>query len=280
MNPCPLFYRDCKMQRIIFTKMAASGNDFVVVNAGLPADPARVARILCDRKFGVGADGMLLLEKSQKADIRMRIFNADGSEAEMCGNGARCIVYYLGRKISKIETRAGIISGELNQDNVRVKLTDPSQIKLNVPVKVEKRILQVSFINTGVPHVVVFVEGLPKIDVVCLGQYIRYAKKFAPKGTNVNFIEVLDKRSFEIRTYERGVEDETLACGTGSVAAAIIFALTTGVGSGINVHTKSREVLKIYFDRLKDKFSNVWLEGRAAVTFKGEFILRKGEKRC
>jgi diaminopimelate epimerase len=264
------------MQRIRFTKMVASGNDFVVVKEKVPGDPGRLARAICDTRFGIGADGMLLLEKSRKADIRMRVLNADGSEAEMCGNGARCIAYYLGRKHARIETLAGIIESQINGDKIKIKLTDPRRIKLDIPVKVGRRVLKVNAVDTGVPHAVIFVEGLDKIDIIFLGRIIRYFKTFAPKGTNVNFIEPLDGSSFKIRTYERGVEGETLACGTGSVASAIIFSLKTGCANKINVHTKSQEVLRVYFDRQDNKFSNVWLEGKAAITFRGEIFYRQG----
>jgi diaminopimelate epimerase len=259
------------MPVITFTKMVGSGNDFVVVDRKLPGNPSRIARAICDRTFGIGADGMLLLEKTKKADIRMRIFNADGSEAEMCGNGARCTAFYLGRKTAAIQTTAGIILSQVNQGLVRIQLTNPTGIKSDIPVKVGGRTLKVNRINTGVPHVVIFTGGLDKIPVFGLGRLIRTHPRFAPKGTNVNFIEVLNKNSFRIRTYERGVEDETLACGTGSVASALIFALKGGAGNKINVHTRSGEVLRVYFDRIGDTFDHVWLEGKAAVTFKGVF---------
>jgi diaminopimelate epimerase len=189
----------------------------------------------------------------------------------MCGNGARCTAFYLGRKTAAIQTTAGIILSQVNQGLVRIQLTNPTGIKSDIPVKVGGRTLKVNRINTGVPHVVIFTGGLDKIPVFGLGRLIRTHPRFAPKGTNVNFIEVLNKNSFRIRTYERGVEDETLACGTGSVASALIFALKGGAGNKINVHTRSGEVLRVYFDRIGDTFDHVWLEGKAAVTFKGVF---------
>jgi len=170
------------MNFIEFTKMVAAGNDFIVIAEALPAkklELAELAKQMCDRKYGVGADGMLLIERSRKADARMRIFNADGSEAEMCGNGARCSALWTEPKIKKspfsgkgekskivkIETKAGIIESEVNNDNVRIKLTVPKDIRLNIPITVNDRTLKVNFINTGVPHAVIFVEGLDKIDV-------------------------------------------------------------------------------------------------------------------
>ncbi|MCU0651801.1 MAG: diaminopimelate epimerase [Candidatus Omnitrophica bacterium] len=278
------------MKKIKFTKMVASGNDFVVIRKLSPIPAAggsafggsyqlsAFAKSICNRKYGVGADGLLLLEKSKKADIRMRIFNADGSEAEMCGNGARCAALYFSFQLSalssqlKIETKAGIIASEVNKDNVRIKLTDPKHLKLNFPIKVRGRLIRVNFVNTGVPHAVIFTEGLEKINIKELGRQIRNHKKFAPVGTNVDFIEVLGNNSIRVRTYERGVEDETLACGTGSVASALITARSLGLaGEKINVHTQSKEILKIYFEKSGNSFKNVWLEGKAKKVYTGVY---------
>lgn len=272
-----------KMRKINFTKMVASGNDFVVLQRNklsslrFPCLSGRqalsaIAKNICDRKFGVGADGLLVLEKSKIVDVKMRIFNADGSEAEMCGNGARCVAFYLNSTL-KIETKAGIIESRINGNNVKIKLTDPKGLKLDIPIRINGRLLKVNFINTGVPHVVIFVEGLDKIDVFNLGRPMRYHKRFAPAGTNVNFIEVLGRDTVRVRTYERGVEDETLACGTGAVASALLYAVrsTPSAISIIKVHTKSGEVLRVYFKRLRNTFKNVWLEGKAKIVYKGEY---------
>jgi len=295
------------MKRIDFTKMVASGNDFVIAEASNQPAPAKrsgpgkpvtrsfglLARDICERKFGVGADGLLVLEKSRLADIKMRIFNADGSEAAMCGNGARCVALYLGKPKVKIETQAGIIESCVNRESVKIKLTDPKDIKLDIPLVFNGRTLQVNFINTGVPHAVIFVEGLDKIHVFGLGRVIRYHKKFSPAGTNVDFVEIIGDNDISIRTYERGVEDETLACGTGAVAAALItnyklqiIPPTNYVGAGsrqilmqmggtnykkINVRTRSGEILKVYFVKKNNKFSDVWLKGKAKVIYKGVY---------
>ena len=278
------------MPKISFTKMLASGNDFVVIERSqnpVINSPRILARRICDRKFGIGADGLLLLEKSKISDIKMRIFNPDGSEAEMCGNGARCSVLYVGRRNTELETKAGIIQSQLKGNSVKIKLTNPANIKLDIPLKVNKRNLKANFIDIGVPHAVIFVDGLDEIRVSEIGRAIRNNKKFAPRGTNVDFAEVLGKDLVGIRTYERGVEDETLACGTGSVASSLIFALKADTGNKINVHTKSQEILKVYFDRTDNKFTpldnklansknkyltgftNVWLEGKAKIVYKG-----------
>jgi diaminopimelate epimerase len=162
----------------------------------------------------------------------------------------------------------------VNGDKIKIKLTDPKALKLEIPIKVSGRALRVNFINTGVPHTVIFVEGLDKIDVKALGRQIRFHKKFAPAGTNVNFVEMINKNSIRLRTYERGVEDETLACGTGSVASALIASyMLQAPGSKImDVHTRSGEILKVYFKEGENKFTDVWLEGKARIVFKGEFI--------
>ena len=265
--------------------MVAAGNDFVVIGEKLQAgnrELALLARNMCDRKYGIGADGILLIEKSKKADAKMRIFNADGSEAEMCGNGARCSTLWTKSKIKsqkskiiKIETKAGIIESEVNKENVKIKLTAPADIKLNIPIKVNNRTLKVNFINTGVPHVVIFVEGVDKIEVDNLGRIIRYHPEFAPKGTNVNFVEILNDDFIKVRTYERGVEAETLACGTGSSASAIITALRQQKAADklIKVQTKSGEILKVYIEQENNKFKNVWLEGRAKLVYKGRYYV-------
>lgn len=278
------------MKKITFTKMVASGNDFVLVRLKAENQFLRaLARKVCDRKFGIGADGLLALEKSKRARLKMRIFNADGSEAKMCGNGARCVALLAGKKKISIETKAGIIASVVHNNNVKIKLTKPKGIKLDIPLRFKKRNMRMSFINTGVPHVVIFTQGLDKFDIIGLARFIRYHKRFAPFGTNVNFVEVLDKDAIKVRTYERGVEDETLACGTGSVASSLIFALKTHAArhnalSGVRqsfvedagkiyVHTKGGEVLKVYFERNKKGFRNVWLEGRARIVCKGVYYV-------
>jgi len=287
------------MRKINFTKMVASGNDFVVLRIPGTRDPGlrELAKKICDRKYAVGADGMLLLEKSKRADVRMRVFNADGSEAQMCGNGARCVALYMShrspltahRSQIKIETKAGLIGSQVKGDNVKIKFTDPKDLKLNIPIKVNSRLLRVNFINTGVPHAVIFSEGLDEIDVFNLGRAIRFHKKFSPAGTNVDFVEISGRNSLAIRTYERGVEDETLACGTGSVAAALIFSAQlslpdrqAGLSAGeagadscqkINVYTKSAETLEVYLKRKDSRFSDVWLKGRAKIVYKGEYYV-------
>jgi diaminopimelate epimerase len=274
-------------KKIYFTKMVASGNDFVIVEQrkyNSIRKPGPFAVEICDKKYGVGADGLLILEKSRKADIRMRIFNPDGSEPQMCGNGIRCAALYSVRRKKqetrgkiKIETKVGLIEaivGE-NKAEVKVRMTEPKGIRLDLPIKIAKRGINANFINTGVPHVVIFVEGIDKIDVVDIGRQIRFYKIFQPAGTNVDFVQIIDDNNVKLRTYERGVEDETLACGTGAVASALIYATGNGQQATriINVYTKGGEILRVEFNKINDKFKNIWLEGKARIVYTGVYYV-------
>ena len=220
------------MKRIVhFTKMAGAGNDFILIEALKGLDYKKLTLKICDRTNGIGADGVLVLDKSSKADYRMRIINADGSEAEMCGNGARCIAAYivrhkkLAKKMFSIETLAGIISGEAKGETATVRLSDPRDYRPNIPLIINKRKIQAHYIDTGVPHTITYVQGLDGIPVNEIGPSIRRHEAFAPRGTNVNFVEQVGDNLVAVRTFERGVEGETKACGTGSVAAGLVSYL-------------------------------------------------------
>jgi len=266
------------MRRIRFWKMSGSGNDFLVVdrrNQSLVPDPARFARSVCRPKVSVGADGVLFLEESERADFAMRIFNADGSEAEMCGNGARCIARYahlMGIAGSKmcIETRAGLVEAEVKGARVKVRMGDPKGLMLNTQISVEGEELLLHRIDTGVPHAVLFPSDLERVSVRELGRKIRFHPSFGPAGTNVDFARARDRHHLDLRTYERGVEDETLACGTGSVASALISAALGFTDSPAQVHTRGGEVITVYFGREGDVFKEVYLEGNTIVAFEGE----------
>ncbi|MCK9594235.1 MAG: diaminopimelate epimerase [Candidatus Omnitrophica bacterium] len=273
-------------QKIDFTKLVGAGNDFVLIDNRrlkiyLKQKLSALAKEMCDRKFGIGADGLLIWDNVKGAAARMRIFNSDGSEAEMCGNGGRCFALYVSRKIKgikscfEVKTMAGLVKAQVNKDGVRIQLTDPKQMKFNMPLRLNNRSIRVNFINTGVPHTVIFVQDLDNIAVAQLGRQIRYHKDFAPAGTNVDFVEIEDKDSIRIRTYERGVEGETLACGTGATAAALVTAekLSALPLKKINVITKSNEVLKVHFEREESSFKNVWLEGKARIVYQGVYYV-------
>jgi diaminopimelate epimerase len=262
-----------------FTKAVATGNDFIIIdnrNLKLKDGIDQLAKILCDRKYGIGADGLLLVEKAAAADFKMRIFNADGSEAEMCGNGSRCIALYASSKgiaaeSMRIETKAGMLEASVRGGNIKVKLTDPKDIQWNLCLMIHECPYRVNFANTGVPHVIHFVNDLETVEVNKLGPKMRYHEEFSPHGTNVDFVKIVDKNKNKIalRTYERGVEDETLACGTGAVASAIISAEAEKLASPITVETRSGEVLKVYFEYAEGNFKNVYLEGKARLVYEG-----------
>lgn len=268
------------MKVINFTKMAATGNDFVVLDARNSALGTRypiLAKKLCDRKFGIGADGMLLIEKSKSADFRMRIFNPDGSEPDMCGNGSRCIALYAkNKKITDcsmlIETRSGKLYAKAGKNIVKINVTQPKDIRLSISLKSGAKTYRFHHINTGVPHAVFFVNYLDKINLNIFGRSIRYHCAFSPQGANVNVVSMGNESSISIRTYERGVEAETLACGTGATACALISNLVKNLTSPIRVFTRGGE-LKIYFKRKDDKFYDVFLEGEAKEVFSGEICI-------
>jgi diaminopimelate epimerase len=263
---------------IEFFKMSGSGNDFILIdnrNQSLTIpNLAEFVRTVCKHKVSVGADGMFIIENSDRADFRWRFFNADGSEADMCGNGGRCAARFAfikgiaGERLS-FETGAGIIDAEVKGDVVKLRLTDAHDIKVDFPIFVNEKPMEVSFINTGVPHVVHFVGNLDKFDVFQIGRKIRYHREFQPGGTNVNFMEVIDRQTIRVRTYERGVEDETLACGTGAVASALISSQKGLVESPVDVRVKSGETLKIYFHKTSGEFKDIYLEGKAKVVYEG-----------
>lgn len=266
-------------EKIEFTKAVATGNDFVIVESKAVGSGKRfseLAKKICDRKRGAGADGLLIVEESKRADLKMRVFNPDGSEAQMCGNGSRCVALYaVTKKLAgpdmTIDTIAGILSARVDGDVVKVRLTDPKEIKWNLCLMIDKCPYKLDFVNTGVPHVVHFVDDLDKIDVKNIGSYIRHHGEFAPEGTNADFVKITGKNSIKIRTYERGVEDETLACGTGAVASAVISAETESMTSPVTVETRGGERLKVYFDIMDGDFKNIYLEGVAALVYEGVF---------
>jgi diaminopimelate epimerase len=263
-----------------FTKMNGAGNDFVMLDnrdLSLALTKDQIEK-LCDRHRGIGADGLLCVEPATDGgEFKMRYYNADGGEAEMCGNGARCFGRFVNLlhdgKLSKIafETLAGMISAEFEGDQVRINMSAPHSLKLAQELPVSQTTLTVHSVNTGVPHAVVYVDDLENVPVIEWGAALRYHEAFKPKGTNANFAKVLAPGSIAIRTYERGVEGETLACGTGMVACALIHHLLTDAPSPIKVDVAGGDTLEIGFEKSgPQSFSNVTLTGPADFVFEGE----------
>jgi diaminopimelate epimerase len=272
------------MVNIPFVKMVGAGNDFIIIEPRKNFDYEKFTKSVCHRQNGIGADGVLILEKSKKSDHRMRIINADGSEAEMCGNGARCMAAYItaNAKPAKtsfgMETLAGEIKALVKGETVHVQLSNPTDYRPDLDITVDDKKFKVHYIDTGVPHTIVLVNELQKVDVNSLGAKIRHHKQFAPRGTNVNFVEPGRGNLAAVRTFERGVEAETLACGTGAVASALVAYLQANPkvkkqkGASMKVLTASREILEITFDLNEGyKIDNVWLKGSAKLIAKGEY---------
>jgi diaminopimelate epimerase len=262
-----------------FTKMNGAGNDFVLIDnrtAGLQLTREQIVR-LCDRHRGVGADGVILLvpSRSGKTDWAWDFYNSDGSAGEMCGNGARC----FGRFVQKtagtngsftFETGAGVITVELKGERVTVSLTAPKELRLNESVALSTGTETIHSLNTGVPHAVLFVPDADKAMVMQLGPEIRRHAHFAPRGTNVNFVQVLGANHIRVRTFERGVEGETLACGTGVSASAMISARVHNFTSPVKVQVQGGDLLEVSFKDDGNAFSSVQLTGPADFAFSGQ----------
>jgi len=260
--------------------MSGAGNDFVVIdNRALNHALTREQiALLCDRHFGIGADGLLAVEPADDpdADYRMRYYNADGGEAEMCGNGARCFARFVhplrraNAEQVRFVTPAGLITGEYVGDDVRIHLTSPTETKLHQRADFGWGEIEYHFMNTGVPHVVVYVPDAEQAEVAAHGRAIRRSTIF-PRGTNVNFVEVADSGGkLIVRTYERGVEDETLACGTGVVASALLTHRVHRLALPLCVKVRGGDILTVDARLQDDAFHEVSLTGPATEVFSGE----------
>ena len=262
-----------------FWKLEGAGNDFLGLDGragGFKLKRQQIAD-LCDRRRGVGADGVLVVEKPKVrgADFRMRYYNSDGGEAEMCGNGARCFAL-LARAVSgrkgnelRVQTQAGLLTLRTSGREVQVSMTEPTKLRLGKKVVVAGRKVVVDFLNTGVPHAVLFVRSVRSIDVAKQGRAIRYHSAFAPSGTNVNFVEIGRGNRIHVRTYERGVEGETLACGTGVVAASILSNLRRGLRPPIQVATRGGDNVRVGFSMENGHARKVTLQGPARIVYRG-----------
>jgi diaminopimelate epimerase len=263
-----------------FSKMAGAGNDFVVIDnrRGVVNDAVVLTKRICTAHISVGADGLILIEPSQRADFRMRYFNNDGSGGEFCANGTRCAARFavlndIAPQKMTIETDAGLVSGEVTADGVvTLSLPSPSRFRAERPLRVEGDTIRGSSIVMGVPHYVLYpAADLWSLDIVPLGRAIRFHPDLsADGGANVNFVAVRDEHSIEVRTYERGVEAETLSCGSGVVASVAVSSLFGKVASPVSVLTRSGIALRVEFARDGDSIRDVRLTGDARLVFTAE----------
>lgn len=266
------------MKPIFFTKMQGAGNDFLLVNnhSGLineiivRADLPDLVRTMCNRHFGAGADGVLFIEQSPDFPFGMIYYNKDGSEAEICLNGARCIVSYAHRlgliqEKGKFMSMSGPIGFYYKENSISIEVQPPVDIKMNFSITVKRKKYAANYLRIGVPHCIIFVESFDDIDIQELGQTIRNHRTFKPDGVNVNFVHIENKNLF-VRTYERGIEGETLSCGSGVVASAYIATKLFLAESPVVINTQGGELLV----SIKDK---LYLEGPAHFVYDGVFYL-------
>ncbi|OLB57157.1 MAG: diaminopimelate epimerase [Nitrospirae bacterium 13_2_20CM_2_62_8] len=283
-----------KDKPIPFMKLSGSGNDFILIDnrerVVAPRRAGALAAKVCAHRMSVGGDGLILIERSRRADFRWRLFNADGSEAAFSGNGARCAARfaYLKRiapRRMRIETPAGVIEAELvaglpgrkgrtvrDAEAVKVRFPDPTGLRLHLRVPIAGVERDAHFIDTGVPHCVYLVDDPDTVDVVGIGRPTRHHPLFQPAGTNVNFIRIVDPHRIRIRTYERGVEDETLACGTGAIASALIASLVGKVESPVTLVPRSGLELTVHFGSGGGTFTEVYLQGDARAVSEGRIL--------
>lgn len=256
------------MITITFNKYQGAGNDFIIIDnrkGFINPDNSELINRLCNRRFGIGADGLILISDHNKFDFEMKYFNSDGKPGSMCGNGGRCTAHFalksgISGKKQKFLAFDGPHEAQVENDTVRLQMADVTTYKL-----VDNNY----FINTGSPHYIIFSDNIDNINVFEEGKKIRWSAKFAPDGTNVDFVQVTDN-GLNIRTFERGVEDETLACGTGVTASAIASVLKGHfVTPLINVRTRGGN-LKVEFKINNEKITNIWLTGPATFVFEGK----------
>ncbi|MDZ7344941.1 MAG: diaminopimelate epimerase [candidate division KSB1 bacterium] len=266
-------------QSIRFAKLSATGNDFILVDNRhrlFRGDEQELFHRLCRRRVAIGADGILLIEHSKQrlAHFTMRYFNRDGRESEMCGNGARACAYYavhhgLAPAEMRFEVSGDLYEAAVSGSNVRLRMQKPRDLRLLPGIVEEKNMAEGGFVNTGVPHYVLFVAAVESVEVATIGLAYRRHPAFQPAGTNVNFVATAGPSKIQMRTYERGVEEETLACGTGAVAAAIFAHLQQGMPFPIDVITRGGD-LRVYGD---PTLAQLQLEGRVRLVYQGYFRL-------
>ena len=263
-----------------FYKMSGHGNDFILVDnwdgqVG-EADMPSLTRAVCRRQYGVGADGMVFIyDGPDEVDFAWHFFNSDGSSAEMCGNAGRCAAQFaylngIAPAEMRFMTKAGIIEAWVLPNSVKIKMTQPGQPDMECVLDIDGKQMQFCSINTGVPHAVTWVDDVESVKVFDMGRAVRFHPHFQPAGTNANFVQVVSPNQLKIRTYERGVEDETLACGTGAIAAVLLSALKGQVTSPTLVNTRGGEDLTVHFTLAGENFTDVFLEGPVRVICSGK----------
>jgi diaminopimelate epimerase len=269
-----------KQDPLAFAKMAGGGNDFVVIDnrGSRVADPVELTRRVCTPHLSVGADGLILIETSARATFRMRYFNADGSAGELCANGTRCAARFafmnvIAPRRMTIETGAGIVGAEVSDGGyVTLALPPPHSFRAEKPLRVGDRVVRGSFIKVGVPHYVIFLrDDLWSQDIVPLGSAIRKHPDLQPAGANVNFVVVRGPGDIEVRTYERGVEAETLSCGSGVVASSAVSALFGKVKPPVKVLTRSGITLEVNLAVDGRDLRDVQLRGDARLIYRAAF---------
>lgn len=268
------------IHEITFVKMSGAGNDFVVIDnmrSALPADIVQLARAVCSRHFGIGADGLLLIEPAVRADFTMKYYNADGSYGGMCGNGGRCAARFalltgLAGSHVRFSALDHVYAADVSGSTVRLAMKPPQRLRTNLQIRLPDGIIDGAFVDTGAPHVIIFRDDVDNIDVTGMGRAIRNHEMFFPDGCNVNVASILTHDSLALRTYERGVEGETLACGTGAVASAVMLAAVRGFQPAITVYVKSGERLVVHLQSDGTNITGAALEGSAHIVFSGSFL--------
>jgi len=265
-----------------FWKMHGAGNDFILIDdrdETFPVDNNARIEEIATPKYGIGSEGVILIQPSESADFRMRFFNPDGSEVEMCGNGARCVARLaheqgIAPKAMHFDTVAGVIGAKIvSEDVVELAMTEPKDLELNQTLNVQDQDITIHSVNSGVPHVVIQLDDVEECDLQTLGAAIRYHERFAPAGTNVNIIEVLGPDHLKVRTYERGVEAETLACGTGIVASGIVAGSLGLVSTPVTVTCASGDTLLVNYHQGEAGPESATLTGPAVHVFSGQIDL-------
>lgn len=281
------------MEKYFFTKLSGAGNDFILfdkkINPHLELNKEIIEKI-CQRNTGIGADGVLLISESSNSDFKLNYYNSDGTSGSLCANGSRCAIYYanisgwVSKTNVKFEFNDEFYSGEIiDEELIKFNLRSPNKMKFNFKIKVFEQLINSSFVDTGSPHVVIFINDVLKdaknlssfftdineFPVYELGKKIRYHKDFMPQGVNVNFLQI-ENDLIKIRSYERGVENETLSCGTGTVASAIVVNKIYKKNAPLKFLAKSGDYLIVDFAVENGEYKNVSLTGPAKIIFKGE----------